>query len=121
LSLGAFGYSALESRRLIHGHDLIMEADSYQFKKEMPPLVVAGINRLQGNGYFIHKEWENGVEMRRKSAVRTLGIFIRSACILFFPIIGIPFFGRTILDVIYGYKCRIFVLRDHQSPEVFFI
>ncbi|MFL6658733.1 MAG: hypothetical protein ACJ8GW_11710 [Massilia sp.] len=67
------------------------------------------IAHLEQLGYVVYKEWGNGVELRKKTAVSDVGFALRCLCILCVPVLGMPFFGRAVLDVLCGFKFRAFV------------
>ena len=92
---------------------------AYKFQLDPPPASLAEITRLEGDGYRVHKEWENGIEMRKKNKIGALGAAILCFPVYFAPIIALPLFGRSILDVLLGYKYRAFVTRDPDEPKVF--
>jgi hypothetical protein len=94
------------------------DRSAYPFKDAPSEPVLAEIVALEGDGYFIYREWANGIELRKKSKVGYLGTLVRCLLSVVAPVIFIPFFGRTILDGIYGFKYRIFVTRDPSTPKV---
>jgi hypothetical protein len=84
-------------------------SDSWRPRGDFAAEALDEIAYLQLLDYAVHKEWKNGVELRKKSGVGDVGFALRSLCVLCFPVLGILFFGRTVLDVFYGYKYRAFV------------
>jgi len=89
-----------------------------RFNEHPPAAVLAEIVRLEGDGYFIHREWANGFELRKKSRVSNTGLLARSLLTIAIPVIFLPLFGRTILDKVFGFKYRVFVTRDSVAPQV---
>ncbi|MES2018350.1 MAG: hypothetical protein V4484_17820 [Pseudomonadota bacterium] len=94
------------------------DKSAFPFKNAPSEPVLAEIATLEGDGYFVHREWANGIELRKKSKVGYLGTLARCLLSIVAPVIFIPFFGRTILDSIFGFKYRVFVSRDPSSPRV---
>jgi hypothetical protein len=91
----------------------------FNFKDEPSAPMREEIALLEIEGYSVHREWANGIELRKKSGVGSLGILGRCVLAFLMPVIFIPFFGRTILEIISGYKYRVFVTRDLFEPRVF--
>jgi hypothetical protein len=94
------------------------DKSAFRFKDEPSERVLEEIASLERDGYFVHREWANGVELRKKSQVGDLGLAVRCLLALVAPVIFLPFFGRTILDTMFGFKYRVFVTRDSSTPQV---
>jgi hypothetical protein len=92
---------------------------SFQFKEKPSGTALAEIAALEQEGYFIHREWANGVELRKPSMIGAFGMSVRCLLVLLMPVVFLPFFGRSILSVILGYKLRVFVTRDAPEPRLF--
>lgn len=91
---------------------------AFHFKDVPSVQVLAEIAALEREGYFVHREWRNGVELRKKSQVGYLGLLIRCLLVVIAPVVFLPFFGRTILDKIFGFKYRVLVTVDPSAPQV---
>jgi hypothetical protein len=94
------------------------ETSPFRFKVEPPALVLAEISLLEREGYFVHREWANGVELRKASRVGYFGMTVRCLLSVAIPVIFLPFFGRTIVDKIFGFKYRVFVARELSNPQM---
>lgn len=98
--------------------DMGFDTSPFHFKEKPSDMLLAEIATLEQDGYFIHREWANGVELRKRSTVGSFGMTARCLVVLFIPVIFLPFFGRPILDVIQGYKFRILVTREMPEPRL---
>jgi len=76
------------------------------------------IKRLELDGYVLHKEWENGIELRKMSSCSDFGILARCVAMFCCTTCTFPFFFRTILDRVFGYRYQAFVTRSADNPEV---
>jgi hypothetical protein len=98
-----------------------MIADAYKFERDLPSATAAEVALLQDDGYRIHKEWMNGIELRKGKPFREWLLALHIAAILFFPILLLPGFMRGAVNNLFGYKYRVFVTLDLNEPDVFFV
>ena len=94
------------------------DTSPFHFKEKPTGPLLAEIATLEHDGYFIHREWANGVELRKRSTVGSFGMTARCLLALLMPVIFLPFFGRAILDVVFGYKVRVLVTREEPEPRL---
>ena len=88
--------------------------------KELPGATAAEVEILELDGYVFHKEWENGVEMRKGRIFRGWLFALHVLIVVVAPsFIGI-LFARSISNNLFGYKHRVFVTRDADEVELFF-
>jgi hypothetical protein len=93
----------------------------YQFERELPAATMAEIMALQDDEYIIHKEWANGIELRKGKPFRDWLLALHVLMLVCFPILLIPGFMRSFINNIYGYKFRYFVTFDQPEPNVFLV
>jgi hypothetical protein len=87
---------------------------------ELPGAAAVEIALLELDGYVIHKEWENGVEMRKGRSFRGWLFALHTLIVVVAPsFIGI-LFARSIANNLVGYKHRVFVTRGAEEAELFF-
>jgi hypothetical protein len=94
-----------------------MQNVTYQFSRQLPAAVLAEISRLQDDGYVIHQEWANGVELRKGKPFRVWLLVLQ--CV--FPYFVFPGYMRLFVDNVYGYKFRLFVTLDPDEPKVLLV
>ncbi|HEY8025922.1 MAG TPA: hypothetical protein VIF60_15255 [Burkholderiaceae bacterium] len=94
---------------------------SFQFQSELPSSTAAEIARLEADGYLIHKEWINGVELRKGKPFRVWLLVLHAFALLIFPVLLVPGLMRSAVDNLFGYKYRVFVTRDSQEAAVFLV
>jgi hypothetical protein len=81
----------------------------------------AEIAALEADGYVIYRAWANGIELRKKLKVGSVGTFGRCVLVLLAPVIFVPLFGRAILAVVSGYEYRVFLTRDAIEPKILLV
>ncbi len=87
---------------------------------ELPGATAAEVALLELDGYVFHKEWENGVEMRKGRSFRGWLFCLHALIVVIAPsFIGI-LFARSIANNLFGHKHRVFVTRDAEEAELFF-
>ena len=87
---------------------------------ELLGATAAEVELLELDGYVFHKEWENGVEMRKGRSFRGWLFALHGLIVVVAPsFIGI-LFARSIANNLFGYKHRVFVTRDAEEVECFF-
>lgn len=91
-----------------------MTNNTYSLKRELPAATLVEIERLQMDDYVIHKEWANGIEMRKGKPFRPwlLGLHVA------FPFLLFPGFMRSVVDNLFGYKHRVLVSLDLNEPKI---
>jgi hypothetical protein len=92
--------------------------DDFEFQIPPHPKMLDEIKRLELDGYVLHKEWENGIELRKKNMCSDLGLLVRCMAMLCCTAYTFPFFFHTILDRVFGYRYQAFVTRSAENPEV---
>ena len=91
-----------------------------RLSSKLPGATAAEVELLQLDGYVFHKEWENGVEMRKGRSFRGWLFALHALIVVVAPsCIGI-LFARSIGNNLFGYKHRVFVTRDTEEAELFF-
>lgn len=87
---------------------------------QLPVATAAEVELLEQDGYVFHKEWENGVEMRKGRSFRGWLFALHALIVLVVPsVIGI-LCARSIANNLFGYKHRVFITRDAEEVELFF-
>ncbi len=87
---------------------------------ELPGATAAEVELLELDGYVFHKEWENGVEMRKGRSFRGWLFALHALIVVVAPsFIGI-LFARSIANNLFGYKHRVFVTHNAEEVELFF-
>lgn len=91
-----------------------MNQDVYQFRQEIPVATRLEVERLRRDGYVIHKEWGNGIELRKGKPFRGWLLLLH----VLFPAFLFPGFMRSLVDNFFGYQYRLFVTLDENAPSV---
>jgi hypothetical protein len=89
----------------------------FQFQRVLPAATLAAIVRLQADGYVIHKELINGIELRKGKLFRDWLLALQ----VIFPVLLFPGYMRSVIDNLYGYKHRVLVTLDAVEPQVLFV
>lgn len=94
-----------------------MNKNAFPFQREVPAACLLEIERLQTDGYVIHKEWANGIELRKGKPFRgwLLGLQV------LFPMWLFPGVMRCVVDNLFGYKYRVLVARDPEKATIRFV
>jgi len=91
-----------------------------RLSRELPGATAAEVELLEQDSYVFHKEWENGVEMRKGRCFRGWLFALQALIVVIAPsFIGI-LFARSIANNLFGYKHRVFITRDAEEVELFF-
>jgi hypothetical protein len=98
-----------------------MDTESYPFSRELPIATLALIEELQGVGYVVHKEWANGIEMRKGKPLREWLLAIHVLAVIAFPLLVLPLFIRPIGNNLFGCKHRMLVTLDPDHAEFFLV
>jgi len=91
-----------------------MSLEQYQFRIKIPSATRLELERLISDGYWIHKEWSNGVELRKGKKFRGWLLFLQ----VLFPLALFPGFMRSVVNNLFGYRHRVFVTVDAGEPKI---
>jgi len=94
-----------------------MKSDDYHFRQSIPVISLQEIERLVSDGYRIHKEWSNGIELRKGNGFRAWLLCLQ----VLFPFLLFPGFMRSVANNFYGYRYRLFVTFDAKEPRVLMV
>lgn len=94
-----------------------MGTNVYPFKKSIPFEALQEISLLVEDGYVVHKEWANGVELRKG---KTFRVWLLAFHLLLLPVLLFPGVIRSIVDNFFGYKHRVFVRCDEAKCDIHF-
>jgi hypothetical protein len=94
-----------------------MDADLFQFQREMPHATLALVAELRAEGYVIHKEWTNGIEMRKGKPLRVWLLVFHILLVTVLPAFLLPLFIRSIGNNLWGYKHRRLVTIDQDGAD----
>jgi len=94
-----------------------MSSETYQFRQEIPAATRLELERLVSDGYWIHKEWRNGIELRKGKEFRGWLLFLQ----VLFPFVLFPGFMRGVVNNFYGYRHRMFVSIDVSEPKIMMV
>lgn len=101
----------------VAGFNRNMIDSTYQFERELPAATSAEIARLQMDGYIVHKEWTNGIELRKGKPFRSWLLALQ----VIFPFWLFPGVMRSVVDNLFGYKHRVLVTRDQNDSKVILV
>lgn len=85
-----------------------MSSEKYHLRQDLPVATRAELERLVSDGYWIHKEWSNGIELRKGKKFRGWLLLLQVLC----PVVLFPGFARSVLNNFCGYRYRVFVTID---------
>lgn len=94
-----------------------MSLEEHQFRREIPQATQFELEQLIFDGYWIHKEWSNGIELRKGKKFRGWLLFLQVLC----PAVLFPGFVRSIVNNFYGYRYRLFVTIDADEPKIIMV
>ncbi|MES2315967.1 MAG: hypothetical protein V4631_00605 [Pseudomonadota bacterium] len=92
-----------------------------QFERELPAATLALIDELQTAGYVVHKEWINGIEMRKGKPMREWLLVCQILLVVAMPLLMLPLFVRSIGNNLFGYKHRVLVTIDSADADFFLV
>jgi len=67
-----------------------MSAGTFQFERALPPATAAEIARFEADGYRVHREWINRIELRKGKPFREWLFAIHVIGLLAFPLLLLP-------------------------------
>jgi hypothetical protein len=91
-----------------------MSLEEHQFRREISPATRDELQLLISDGYWIHKEWSNGIELRKGKKFRGWILFLQVLC----PVLLFPGFMRSVVDNLCGYRYRLIVTIDAGEPKI---
>lgn len=94
-----------------------MSLEEYQFRGKIPSATLDELERLVSDGYWIHKEWSNGIELRTGKKFRGWLLFLQ----VLFPAMLFPGFMRSVVNNLCGYRYRLFVTNDANEPKIMMV
>lgn len=89
-----------------------MNWKEYTFRREIPHSTRHELEQLISDGYWIHKEWGNGIELRKGKKFRGWLLLLQVLC----PVVLFPGFMRSVVNNFFGY--RLFVTFDENEPKI---
>ena len=94
-----------------------MSLEKYQFRRESPANTRDVLEWLVTDGYWIHKEWSNGIELRKGKGFRG-GLLLLQ---VLFPFVLFPGFMRSVVNNFGGYRYRLLVTIDSNEPKIIMV
>lgn len=94
-----------------------MSLEEHTFRREIPSATQDELERLISDGYWIHKEWSNGIELRKGKKFRGWLLFLQVLC----PVMLFPGFMRSVVNNLCGYRYRLFVTIDASKPKIMMV
>ena len=94
-----------------------MSSDKYHFRRDIPAGTRAELERLMSDGYWIHKEWSNGIELRKGKKFRGWLLLVQVLC----PVVLLPGFMRSVVNNFCGYRYRLLVAIDADEPQIMMV
>lgn len=94
-----------------------MSLEKYQFRLELPATTRLELERLLSDGYWVHKEWSNGIELRKGKNFRGWLLFLQ----VLVPVVLFPGFMRSVVNNFYGYRNRVFLTIDASNPQIMMV
>jgi hypothetical protein len=94
-----------------------VSSKEYQFRGEIPVAIRDKLEQLVLDGYWIHKEWSNGIELRKGKGFRGWLLFLQVLC----PVMLFPGFMRSVVNNFFGYRYRLFVTIDVGELKIIMV